>query len=111
MEQNNEIVKFVFVKAPDYRIIAANGAFGGLTPQGLLKVDLYIDYTATPEFITHSVRSDGLIGQEVERKPSDKIISRELQVGMLLPIHIAEVIANWMLTKVREAKKETGTSK
>jgi len=109
-ESQEELVKFVFVKSPDYRIVAVNGVWGGLTPQGQLKLDLFIDSVITPEFITHGIREDGRLGEEIQREPPGKIITRELQVGVLLPISVAETMVKWIVARVQEAKDASGGS-
>lgn len=107
-ESQEDVVKFVFVKSPDYKMIAANGVWGGVTPQGQLKLDLFVDSVDMPEFITHNILKDGRLGEEIERKPSGKIITRELQIGVLLPINIAETIAKWILATLQEVKDASG---
>ena len=110
-EPQEDLVKFVFVKSPDYRTIAASGVWGGVTPQGQLKLDLFVDSVVTPEFITHNIRKDGRLGEEIERAPSGRIVTRELQIGVLLTVNVAEIIANWILARVQEAKDVGGSSK
>lgn len=103
--RQEEIVKFVFSTAPGYRVVAANAIWGGLTPRGELKMDFMIDSVLTPDSVTHSVTPEGGLGPELEREPSQRLLSRELQVGILLSVGHAENIAQWILEKVKEAKK------
>lgn len=98
-----ETVRIEFSTAPDYRIVVANGVWGGLTPRGELKVDFILDSIKTPDSVVHSITPEGGLGPEIERQRSSPV-SRELQVGVLLSIGHAESIANWILDKVREAR-------
>jgi hypothetical protein len=109
-QEQEDVVKFVFEKSPDYRIIAANGVWGGVTPQGHLKLDLFVDSIITPESITHNILKDGRLGDEIAREPSGKIVTRELQIGVVLPVNIAETIGKWILARVQEAKSASGGS-
>jgi hypothetical protein len=104
MESQKDIAKFVFQKSPDYRVVSANGIVGAMTPQGQVKFDLFIDSVVIPEFIVYKVRPDGFVGEEIEKEPSGRVITRELQVGVLLPVDVAEIIANWILARVQEIK-------
>ena len=106
IRRSEEIVKFVFSTAPGYRVVSANAAWGGLTPRGDLKVDFAIDSLRTPDVVVNSVTPGGGLGPEIERQPAERLVSRELQVGVILSIANAESIANWLLEKVREAKEK-----
>ena len=33
---------------PDYRLVAANGLFGGVTPRGELRIDFFAEYVPAP---------------------------------------------------------------
>jgi hypothetical protein len=44
-------IKIVFRKAPDYRIIPATGAWGGVNPQGEIVFDLFVEKLELPESV------------------------------------------------------------
>ncbi len=52
-------VKFVFHRAADYRVVAANCVWGGITPRGDILVEFMVESAANPETVTNLVRSDG----------------------------------------------------
>lgn len=106
--RTEETIEFVFTKAPDYRVISANGIWGGVTPRGALKMDFTLDSQRTPDSVVHSVTPEGGLGPEIDRKPTERAVSRELQVGILLSIEHAENVASWILDKVKEAKARVG---
>lgn len=101
-------VKFVFRQAPGYRVIAANGVWGGVTPRGDLSMDFYVEALSTPESIAHLVRADGKLGDELSRSPAERPFVRELQVGVLLSLSQAESIGRWLIDKVEDFRKRTG---
>lgn len=101
--RTEETIRFEFSKAPDYRVVAANGVWGGLTPRGELHLDFMLDSIGIPAAVVHSITAEGGLGPEITRQPP-KVVSRELQFGVLLSLGHAESIANWILDKVREAK-------
>lgn len=109
-EQDVRKIEFAFKTHPDYRIVSANGVWGGITTRGDLKMDFLVEYRATPHKVTNVIGSDSKVGDEISREPEDiregkpVVVTRELQCGVLLSIEHAETIANWMLEKVKLAK-------
>jgi hypothetical protein len=92
-------VIFTYQKNPDYRIKYANGAFGGVTPKGEIKFDLFVEYLQNPEETVHSMTPDGL-GPEIDRTPEKPPIVRESQVGIIMSIGEAKSLAAWLMQRV-----------
>lgn len=97
-------VKFVFHRADDYRMVAANSVWGGITPRGDILVEFAVETLETPENITNLVRPDGQLGDELSRTPRETYVRRELQVGMVLSMNNAESIGQWLVAKAAELK-------
>jgi len=95
-------IDFHFEFAKDYRIVAANGIWGGATPRGQIQLDFFVERQGVPEVITNTIVEGGGIGPEVPGRVPKLI--RSLQVGVLLTIGEAEVVANFILDRVREIK-------
>ena len=93
-------ITFLFETAHDYRIVAANGIWGGLTIRGDLLLDFIIDATTTPEQVENAIVGDTL-GDEISRFPPEKSITRIRQVGVLLSLTQAESCAHFILEKVK----------
>ena len=104
-EQQDNRVVFQYEKDPDYRVVYANGAFGGVTPRGDIKFELFIEYVKAPETIVHSMTPDGL-GPEIERLPDRTPITRESQVGVIMSPNQAKSLAHWLLGKLSEVEKK-----
>jgi len=104
-EGNGKTQKVVinYKEAPDYRIIAANGAWGGITPKGDIMMSLFLEHGATPLTVTHEVQ-DGKLGAESDRDSGGAAITRNLQVGVMMSPSSAEALANWLFGKVEEYK-------
>lgn len=97
-------LEFFFEHDPNYRIIAANGIWGGLTPRGDIQLDFFVEKQNTPESIRHELKETGVLGDELGRFPSRKII-RRLQVGILLSAEQADSVANFIKDKVKELRE------
>ncbi|MCI0455210.1 MAG: hypothetical protein L0Y68_09485 [Candidatus Dadabacteria bacterium] len=101
-------VEYTFEKADGYRVIHVNGVWGGITPKGEIKIELFSESLKNPEFVIHEVSAEGQIGEEIKRIPEQELnrftIVRELHVGAIMSPDTAEFIANWLLDKVKQAK-------
>lgn len=104
MEHKLKQIEFNFQYDPAYRIIPTNGVWGGLTPRGDIKLDFFVESTATPERIINAINNDGSLGEEIERSPNRKLV-RHVQVGILMSITEAESIVNFISAKLHEYKK------
>jgi hypothetical protein len=108
MEEKKK-VKFALKKSSDYRLIPANGAWGGVTPRGDFTLDFFVEHTSTPDYIVHELKPDGGLGAEVEREVQQEgniyAITRELVGGVLLSLGEAKSMANFILEKCAEFEK------
>lgn len=102
-------VRFFFEYDKDYRIIATNGVWGGTTPSGDIQIDFFVEKIGTPESILNKITEDGRLGDEINRQPEKKIV-RRLQMGILMSVENAEVLATFLRDKVSAMKKIKGMS-
>ena len=102
---DNRVV-FSYERNPEYRVLYANGAHGGVTPKGEYKFDLFFECAATPEEVAHSITPDGL-GPEVERNPPQAPVIRELQVGVVMTVGGAKSLAHWILENIRQFEEKS----
>jgi hypothetical protein len=103
----SEEVEFRFSRSSGYRVHAADGAWGGLTPGGDIAVSFYVDQQPTPSTVRKMLRDDGTLGDEVSRDPPKeaRIVERELQTGVILTLEGAEVLADWLKARVEQGRK------
>lgn len=104
MTEKKDRVKFRYEKNPEYKVIYANGAHGGITSRGEFRYELFIEYNKSPHEIIHSITPDGL-GPEVERNPAEAPITRELQIGVIMSINQAKSVAHWILKNISDVEK------
>lgn len=64
-------LKFKFKFSEDYNPVYVNGAFGGVTPNGELVLNFYLERHAIPKSQTMALESGGTLGEEIEREPVD----------------------------------------
>jgi len=104
-------LEFFFETAPDHRVIASNGAWGGMTPRGDIYIDFFIEKQAVPDSIKNSVSEEGNLGKIIEMKPPKRFV-RELQVGVLLTKLEAQNLVKFLnerIQQLEEIEKEIKT--
>lgn len=100
-------VKIECRKAPDYRIIPVTGAWGGVSPQGEIIFDLFVEKLEIPKSI--NIRIDpGRPPMEIGR--DGQIHVRESQIGVVVRPDIARSIGEWLIQKAQEATSGTAAA-
>ncbi len=94
-------VKIYFSKTENYKIIAANGAWGGVSPGGDIFFDLFIDKRDNPEYLELEIDSNSKT-EEVGREGAENFV-RESQIGVVLRPDNALVIGKWLIEKAKAA--------
>ena len=95
-------VKFQFIKSPQFREILATGAFGGITPKGLIHVAFYNERAPIPQEMVMAVHPDGRLGDEVigERKEKKDIV-RNVEAGIYMDLGTARDFRKWLDEKIQ----------
>ncbi len=78
-----------FLKNSDFRTSFASGVFGGLTPQGLINCNFYIDRAPLPNRITYQVTPPhAQLNRENEfEREGKKGIIREVPFGIIIDVN------------------------
>jgi hypothetical protein len=108
-------VTFNYIKSGHFRVVLAEGAWGGISPSGRILMNFYNDRAPIPRAVTHEVAADGQLGPVVAGQTVSKNgIVREVEVAVSMDAAAAEALVAWLqgkLTVIRRAKlkkAETG---
>lgn len=94
-------INIKYVKSHDYKAGVSSGVYGGITTNGLINANFYLDRTIIPTHEIYDVDDSGqIIGQPITEKDGDLI--REVQFGTLLDIETAKNVIEWLSTKIKE---------
>lgn len=93
-------LKIEFRKASDYKIIPVTGAWGGVSPQGEIIFDLFVETREAPQSITMRIEQ-GRVPEEIHKE--EGVIIRESQIGIVVRPDIALSIGKWLIEKAQEA--------
>lgn len=94
-DSTKETFKVKFSRATDYRIIPATGAWGGVTPNGEIVFDLYVERRENPESIEIEVVDGEQVGEK--RHPHPQPFEREAQIGVVVRPDIAKAIGEFLI--------------
>ena len=100
-----ETIKFVYKKSDDYKSIYANGAQGGITVRGDFKFDLFHEYLLSPEEEIYKLTDTGDLGDKIEEEQDQKVMVRELKVGLTMSIQQAKSLADWLIRRITETEE------
>lgn len=111
-DTSEESVQFRYIKSEYFRVIHANGAWGGLTPQAEIHMVIFSERPAIPDAIVHAITDDGRLGKEIASKGEGGAV-RECEVDVVLSYATSKALLAWLNghvqqleSVIREAKEK-----
>ena len=106
-------IAFDFIKSNYFRVIRADGAFGGIAPNGSIHMGLYSERHPIPTKIVHGVVKDAeshsLLGAEITSKREvRKSIVREMEVDAVMDITQALALRQWLDDRINQYQQIVG---
>jgi len=98
-------IRFHYLKSSAFRVVYAEGAYGGLTPHGNISISFYNDRYPIPQIVEHQISQEGKLGGEISRVGKDGVV-REVEVDVLLTIPTAKSLRDWLEQKILEAEQK-----
>jgi hypothetical protein len=102
-------VKVRYVKSGYFRVVEADGIYGGITPQGLIQLGIFSERFPIPPEMELEVKPDGSIGNPIKKGSGGHPgIERELEISAILRPDTARALLKWLqghLEKLDEIKK------
>ncbi len=100
-------ITFHYIKSNHYRVVHADGAWGGITPRGLIQINFYSERQAIARQTVHPLQGETL-GEEIrERRQSRNGPVREIEVGAIMDLSSARSLRKWLDEKIGELEKGT----
>ena len=97
-------VVFDYIKGSFFRSLRADGAVGGVTPNGQIHMALYSERPAIPRRLVYEIQADGKLGKEVARESRQSIV-REMDVDLFLTLSVAKSIHVWLGQRIEELER------
>lgn len=83
----------------NFRELHVDGAYGGLTPQGLINMNFYAERLAIPKATDYKVEETQLIKIK-DSEDSKKGIIREFETGVYMTIQTAIALNKWLTEQI-----------
>ncbi len=101
-----ESMQFHYVKSRAHRTIHADGAYGGISPQGrYVNVTFYSERSAIPRVTVHEIASDGKLLDELrDQREAREGVVRELETTIMLDFKAAAQLHRWLTEQLVLAK-------
>ncbi len=105
--EENQNVKFIYRYSDDYNPVYANGAIGGLTPQGEIVANFYFERLPVPKAVEQSVNPEGKLGDVVSIDPPEHNVNiiRFIEQGVIFNLKSAKQFNTWLSNKVQELEQ------
>ena len=110
-----EQVEFHYIKSNGFRVVHADGVWGGTTPRGYITMSFYSERSPIPRRITREVKAQQLdsgdrvhvLGEEIARDAKNGLV-REVEVEVMVDLEMAKSLLKWLENKVQtlEARDE-----
>ncbi len=99
-------VAFDYIKGQFFRVIHADGAIGGITPQGLVHIGFFSERPPFARRIVQRAKPDGTLGETVvEKSVVRDAIVRELDVDVIMTYSVLENLHAWIGQRLEELRK------
>jgi len=91
-----------FRRSASFRIVHADGVWGGVTPQAKVYMTFFSETPPLPEAMAYSLSADGTVLGEVraERRGSTNP-TREVEVGVVMDLNVAKSFLKWLDEKIK----------
>lgn len=98
-------IKFHYIRTPGYRNYHVDGIFGGITPKGLLHMDLFVERNPISSMVEQEITESGTPGKVIEKKIETDGIIRQIECGLIIDLNTAGSIRDWIDAKIKEFQK------
>jgi hypothetical protein len=104
-ESPPESLEFHYVKSNGFRVVHADGVWGGPTPRGYITMSFFSERAPIPARISHELQTpepnspDRIIGPEIARDAKDGLV-REVEVEVMVDLAMAKSLLGWLGEKV-----------
>lgn len=108
----NDTIKVKYLFSDDYNPCYVNGAYGGISTQGEIVMNFYLERQPIPKYIEHELTEEGRLGNVAEVSPEDfeKSVVRYVSNGVVVNLKTAKDIRDWLNTLIErmEGKSNVG---
>jgi len=100
-------IGFDFIKSNLFRVIHADGAYGGISPNGAIHMALYNERSPIPRHTAHRLENNQLGAELREKREVRSSFVREVEVDVIMDVNVATALHQWLGEKLAELHRQT----
>lgn len=97
-------LRFHQIRSPHFRVIHADGVWGGPTPHGFINATFYSERLPIPQEIVIEVAADGRAEELVAERVGREGVLRELEVSIMCAPRVAREFAQWLIKQAEQVE-------
>ena len=105
-------ISFKYIFPADLRELHVNGAYGGVVPDGSIRMGVYSERRAIPNCEKRVIKPDGTLAEIIEKEQKYDAV-RIVQANLVLNVETAKSFVRWLNEKIEAyeefQKKAQGT--
>lgn len=95
-------VTFHYIKNNLFRVIHADGAWGGITPRLGIHMALYSERNPIPQQMTYQITGETKLGEEIrEARVAREGIVREVEAEVIMDVGTARALVEWLQERIK----------
>lgn len=100
-------IRYEYEQTPEVRLHYAHGVWGGISPQGEIEANFYVESDKLPPYSERMVAPDGSFGLEMAPYDDDmRVVVRTIHSKILMNYHTAKAMLEWLEDKVATLEAE-----
>ncbi|OPX94090.1 MAG: hypothetical protein A4E62_02165 [Syntrophorhabdus sp. PtaU1.Bin002] len=99
-------IHILYRTAKEYRSLPVSGVYGGISPQGMIHADLFIEKADAPESTVMRVNETTGEAFELSRSPEQQPMVREFLVGLVMRPEVAKAIGQWLVQQAGQMEQQ-----
>ena len=96
-----KIFSFKYIFPSDLKELHVNGAFGGLSPDGLIRMAVYSERQAIPNLERRKINPDETLGEQIEVDRKYEMV-RVVQASLVFNAQTAKSFIKWLDDRINE---------
>ncbi len=102
--QKGKTVSFKYIFPTDTRELHVDGAFGGLAPDGTIRMAVYSERQAIPNVEKRLVKPDNTLGDQIGEEKKYEFV-RIVQASLVFNTETAKSFINWLGDRIKELEQ------
>ena len=99
-----ETVSFKYIFPSDLKELHVNGAFGGVAPDGMIRMALYSERQAIPNVEKRLMNPDKTLGDQKEEEKKYEYV-RIVQASLVFNDNVATSFINWLDGRIKDLEQ------